>query len=192
MSSALRVADMIHSSWRKTEGNPEKEKKMPIAPCRGREARGIEDRNRTDIYIATPFPFPSLATKPSSARISTMGRRKIEIQPITVRSLALAPRSHTHILFFSPAREEQIRHFPKGLSLSSTRCSHLTLAFQRKNGLFKKAYELGVLCSVDVAVIVFDNKQGGPRLYQYGSDDVITIVERAMRVRPTAHPPLSR
>ena len=59
---------------------------------------------------------------------------------------------------------------------------------QRKNGLFKKAYELGVLCSVDVAVLVFDNKQGGPRLYQYGSDDVITIVERAIRVRATPPP----
>ncbi|KAF9779244.1 hypothetical protein BJ322DRAFT_992607, partial [Thelephora terrestris] len=74
-----------------------------------------------------------------------MGRRKIEIQPITHER----NRSVTFL--------------------------------KRKNGLFKKAYELGVLCSVDVAVIVFDNKQGGPRLYQYGSDDVITIVERAMR-----------
>ena len=29
---------------------------------------------------------------------------------------------------------------------------------QRKNGLFKKAYELGVLCSVDVAVIIFGER----------------------------------
>lgn len=44
---------------------------------------------------------------------------------------------------------------------------HFDLFKQRKNGLFKKAYELGVLCSVDVAVIIFgtsllstdDNKQ---------------------------------
>jgi len=38
--------------------------------------------------------------------------------------------------------------------------SYLTMHFapvylQRKNGLFKKAFELGVLCSVDVAVIIF-------------------------------------
>jgi SRF-type transcription factor (DNA-binding and dimerisation domain) len=28
------------------------------------------------------------------------------------------------------------------------------LLFQRKHGLFKKAYELGVLCSVEVAIII--------------------------------------
>ena len=30
-----------------------------------------------------------------------------------------------------------------------------SLSRKRKNGLFKKAYELGVLCSAEVAVIVF-------------------------------------
>ena len=33
---------------------------------------------------------------------------------------------------------------------------------QRKNGLFKKAYELGVLCSVDVAVIIFGESPRAP------------------------------
>ncbi|KIK92615.1 hypothetical protein PAXRUDRAFT_563586 [Paxillus rubicundulus Ve08.2h10] len=85
-----------------------------------------------------------------------MGRRKIEIQPIT-----------------------------------------------RKNGLFKKAYELGVLCSVDVAVIIFgqssllwlvlhynlfdsqsptEERAGHHlKLYQYCSGDIHDIVQRHIR-----------
>ncbi|CDO70127.1 hypothetical protein BN946_scf184783.g11 [Trametes cinnabarina] len=64
-----------------------------------------------------------------------MGRRKIEIQPIT-----------------------------------------------RKNGLFKKAYELGVLCSVDVAVIIFEERPGHhAKLYQYCSTDVNAMVQRHLR-----------
>ncbi|CCM02631.1 uncharacterized protein FIBRA_04735 [Fibroporia radiculosa] len=64
-----------------------------------------------------------------------MGRRKIEIQPIT-----------------------------------------------RKNGLFKKAYELGVLCSVDVAVIIFEERPGHHvKLYQYCSTDVHSMVQRHIR-----------
>jgi len=72
-----------------------------------------------------------------------MGRRKIEIQPITHER----NRSVTFL--------------------------------KRKNGLFKKAYELGVLCSVDVAVIIFEEKPGhSVKLYQYSSDDPKTIVQR--------------
>ncbi|KAF8316604.1 hypothetical protein DL93DRAFT_2077843 [Clavulina sp. PMI_390] len=37
---------------------------------------------------------------------------------------------------------------------------------KRKNGLFKKAYELGVLCSVDVLVVVFGHNG---KLYEYSS-----------------------
>ncbi|KAI0290582.1 hypothetical protein BC826DRAFT_901027, partial [Russula brevipes] len=73
-----------------------------------------------------------------------MGRRKIAIQPITVRS------NHS----------------------------------DRKTGLFKKAYELGVLCSVDVAVIIFERKPGHPdKLFQYCSTDINALVQRQIRVR---------
>ncbi|KAH8798089.1 hypothetical protein DL96DRAFT_1628043 [Flagelloscypha sp. PMI_526] len=51
---------------------------------------------------------------------------------------------------------------------------------KRKTGLFKKAYELGVLCSVDVCVIVFETKAGQPvKLHQYTScPDIQTILQR--------------
>ncbi|EGN96934.1 hypothetical protein SERLA73DRAFT_185178 [Serpula lacrymans var. lacrymans S7.3] len=75
-----------------------------------------------------------------------MGRRKIEIQPITHER----NRSVTFL--------------------------------KRKNGLFKKAYELGVLCSVDVAVIIFEERAGHHvKLYQYCSGDIHDIVQRHIR-----------
>lgn len=46
---------------------------------------------------------------------------------------------------------------------------------KRKNGLFKKAYELGVLCSADVAVIVF-NSAG--KLFEFHSGDMDQILLR--------------
>ncbi|KAJ7253717.1 hypothetical protein B0H12DRAFT_1017431 [Mycena haematopus] len=74
-----------------------------------------------------------------------MGRRKIEIQPIT---------------------HERNR-------------SVTFLKACRKNGLFKKAYELGVLCSVDVAVIIFEERPGHHhKLYQYCSTDIRELVAR--------------
>ncbi|KIK68673.1 hypothetical protein GYMLUDRAFT_54263 [Collybiopsis luxurians FD-317 M1] len=56
------------------------------------------------------------------------------------------------------------------------------MSVTRKHGLFKKAYELGVLCSVDVAVIIFEEKPGHHvKLYQYCSSDVHDIVQRHLR-----------
>ncbi|GLB45113.1 putative MADS [Lyophyllum shimeji] len=75
-----------------------------------------------------------------------MGRRKIEIQPITNER----NRSVTFL--------------------------------KRKNGLFKKAHELGVLCSVDVAVIIFDERHGhDTKLFQYCSTDIRDVVQRHLR-----------
>jgi len=50
---------------------------------------------------------------------------------------------------------------------------------KRKNGLFKKAYELGVLCSADVAVVVF-NANG--KLFEFHSGDMDTILLRYSHV----------
>lgn len=49
----------------------------------------------------------------------------------------------------------------------------------------KKAYELGVLCNVDVAVIIFEERPGHhTKLYQYcSSTDIRQIIQRHQRVR---------
>ncbi|KAK5172359.1 resistance to lethality of mkk1p386 overexpression [Saxophila tyrrhenica] len=46
---------------------------------------------------------------------------------------------------------------------------------KRKGGLFKKAHELSVLCSVDVAVIIFGHNK---KLYEYSSGDINETVQR--------------
>ncbi|TFK52222.1 hypothetical protein OE88DRAFT_1807169 [Heliocybe sulcata] len=75
-----------------------------------------------------------------------MGRRKIEIQPIT--------HERNRAVTF----------------------------LKRKNGLFKKAYELGVLCSVDVAVIIFEERPGHHvKCYEYCSRDIRDILDRHNR-----------
>ncbi|KAK5112514.1 hypothetical protein LTR62_004271 [Meristemomyces frigidus] len=68
----------------------------------------------------------------------------------------------------------------------SDRDGYITLSFEefltgsvtflkRKGGLFKKAHELSVLCSVDVAVIIFGHNK---KLYEYSSSDINEIIAR--------------
>lgn len=52
---------------------------------------------------------------------------------------------------------------------------HLRTFLKRKGGLFKKAHELSVLCSVDVAVIIFGHNK---KLYEYSSGDINETIDR--------------
>lgn len=74
-----------------------------------------------------------------------MGRRKIEIQPLT---------------------DDRNR----------------TVTFvKRKAGLFKKAYELSVLCQVDLAVIIVGNNN---KVYEFLSVDTKQLLDCYLRVKP--------
>jgi MADS-box transcription factor len=54
---------------------------------------------------------------------------------------------------------------------------------KRKGGLFKKAHELSVLCSVDVAVFIFGQNK---KLYEYSSGDMRELIARYTYVRSDA------
>lgn len=55
---------------------------------------------------------------------------------------------------------------------------------KRKGGLFKKAHELSVLCSVDVAVFIFGSNK---KLYEYSSGDMRELVTRYTYVMLPPH-----
>lgn len=56
---------------------------------------------------------------------------------------------------------------------------------KRKGGLFKKAHELSVLCSVDVAVFIFGNNK---KLYEYSSADMQHLITKYQYVSSTKGP----
>ena len=65
------------------------------------------------------------------------------------------------------------------MNILSSKLANLSLAhrtfLKRKGGLFKKAHELSVLCSVDVAVIIFGHNK---KLYEFSSGDINETIGR--------------
>jgi MADS-box transcription factor len=88
-----------------------------------------------------------------------MGRRKIEIK-------AIKDDRNRSVYVSIALRMRQSR--PTPLTLGST-------FLKRKGGLFKKAHELSVLCSVDVAVIIFGHNK---KLYEFSSGDINETIGR--------------
>nr|WQI83105.1 MADS-box transcription factor [Spirodela polyrhiza] len=56
---------------------------------------------------------------------------------------------------------------------------------KRRNGLFKKAYELSVLCDAEVALIVFSTRG---KLYEYANRSVKATIERYKKACSTSGP----
>ena len=109
-----------------------------------------------------------------------MGRRKIEIKAIKDdRNRSVYVDSPMlHALF----RNRPLFHSPHVTLLHFHSLQHISIAtygrrlivvlstfLKRKGGLFKKAHELSVLCSVEVAVIIFGHNK---KLYEYSSHDI--------------------
>ena len=66
-------------------------------------------------------------------------------------------------------------------------CANVNSTFlKRKGGLFKKAHELSVLCSVDVAVFIFGQNK---KLYEYSSSDMRDLMTKYHYVRSNVTSP---
>lgn len=85
-----------------------------------------------------------------------MGRRKIEIKAIK------DDRNRSVYVIFVLRLGIQIHIEADTQGIDST-------FLKRKSGLFKKAHELAVLCSVDVTVIIFGHNK---KLYEFSSADI--------------------
>jgi transcription factor RLM1 len=108
-----------------------------------------------------------------------MGRRKIEIRPIKDdRNRSVYVQEYLFVArpFLARATPPSVEPLCPELTVHLYRRTFL----KRKGGLFKKAHELSVLCSVDVAVFVFGNNK---KLYEYSSVDMNELISRYQYVR---------
>ncbi len=125
-----------------------------------------------------------------------MGRRKIEIKAIkddrnrsvyvcTVPTFAATQSNYPQLEITLCPRQLLRRREDSKSYIVAIESEHLLILLlstflKRKGGLFKKAHELSVLCSVDVAVIIFGHNK---KLYEYSSGDINETIGRFQYVR---------
>ncbi len=125
-----------------------------------------------------------------------MGRRKIEIKAIkddrnrsvyvcTIPTFAATQSNYPQLEITLCARQLLRRKEDSKSYIVAIESEHLLILLlstflKRKGGLFKKAHELSVLCSVDVAVIIFGHNK---KLYEYSSGDINETIGRFQYVR---------
>ena len=112
--------------------------------------------------------------------------RKLVLSSSVPRDITVAPCALTSSIAIHHGsqkdRDQGHQGRPEPLRVSQlpqTHCDqpltrHRTF-LKRKGGLFKKAHELSVLCSVDVAVIIFGHNK---KLYEFSSGDINETIGR--------------
>ncbi|XP_024311409.1 MADS-box transcription factor 27 isoform X4 [Brachypodium distachyon] len=56
---------------------------------------------------------------------------------------------------------------------------------KRRNGIFKKAKELGILCDAEVGLVIFSSTG---RLYEYSSSSMKSVIDRYGRAKEEQQP----
>lgn len=81
-------------------------------------------------------------------------------------------------IYITPIKDDRNRQVPSPPSphLPRPSCLQMQVTFsKRKMGLFKKAYELSVLCGCEIGMIIFSNNN---KLFQYASTDMESLLLR--------------
>lgn len=160
----------------------EEEEGLRSAPCASNEQ---DDRT-------PPTPMP-----PYEHSIRTIGPRLTSSSPLlsscdtTRLDQSLIPSHYQLPPRFPPPPPSSLTMGRRKISIapiSDDRNRSVTF-LKRKNGLFKKAYELGILCSADVAVIVFN---GPGKLFEFASGDIDQVLLKYSHVSPIRNRLVSR
>ncbi|RMZ76118.1 hypothetical protein DV738_g5092, partial [Chaetothyriales sp. CBS 135597] len=135
----------------------------PFGGLRNRPDASANDASKTYLSVGKRKHICLSAASRIGARWCLMVLEVLAVADTTTAAVA-------QLLFFQEMgrRKIEIRAIKDDRNRSVT-------FLKRKGGLFKKAHELSVLCSVDVAVIIFGHNK---KLYEFSSGDINETLRR--------------